>query len=110
MAEAPEAAGARSPPLSVTRPRLVLPVNDDHGDPLRRLPGSPPARSVPATDQIDGGQRVESYNRSAMRAPSLLSSQQPITYPHSHSWPAVPLTCQGRRVGTSQRQAARRRL
>jgi len=47
MAEAPEAAGARSPLLSVTRPRFVLPVNDDNIDPLRRLPGSPPARSVP---------------------------------------------------------------
>lgn len=48
-------------------------------------------------DRRDGWR---SDNRSVMRAPSLLSSQQPTTSPHSykHSWPAVPLTCQGRRA------------
>lgn len=50
-----------------------------------------------ATDQtdkgMDGGQGVESDNRSEMRAPSLLSSQQPTTSPPSHKAPSSSLPC-----------------
>lgn len=63
--------------------------------------------------QTDGGQRADSDNRSAMRSPSPLNSQQPHHFPSqpqsTFSWPVVPLTCQGGRaggrVGTSQGQA-----
>lgn len=42
---------------------------------------------------MDGGQGAESDNRSAMRAPSLLSSQQPTTSPPSHKAPSSSLPC-----------------
>ncbi|KAE8297854.1 putative protein C3orf14 [Larimichthys crocea] len=50
-----------------------------------------------ATDRIDGrkdgGQKVESDNKSAMRAPRLLSSQQPTTSPPSHKAPSPGPPC-----------------
>ncbi|TKS65740.1 hypothetical protein D9C73_028175 [Collichthys lucidus] len=77
-------------------------------------PGQPPRRakqkpstaknqgscSIPhpgATDQIDGrkdgGQKVESDNKSAMRALRLLNSQQPTTSPPSHKAPSPGPPC-----------------
>ncbi|TKS70581.1 hypothetical protein D9C73_005971 [Collichthys lucidus] len=77
-------------------------------------PGQPPRRakqkpstaknqgscSIPhpgATDQIDGrkdgGQKVESDNKSVMRALRLLNSQQPTTSPPSHKAPSPGPPC-----------------
>lgn len=72
--------------------------------------GSPAAPELQScTDgQTDGGQRMESDNKSVMRAPSLLSSQQP-TLPsqpqNTSSQPAMPLTGQSRWAGISKGQA-----
>lgn len=76
-----------------------------HPPPPKWDGGSPWAPHPGATDQIDGevdgwvagwmdgGQSVETDNRSAMRAPSLLSSQQPTTSPPSHKAPSPSLPC-----------------